>query len=1046
MRRIATCMAVLLLLLSPLFTLAQGSITGKVLDEKTGAGIPNVSIAVKGKSTGTKTDANGNFTINAAKGDVLNITSVGYESQKVKIDGATIAITLTPLQTELSEVVVTAMDIKRTPRSLGFSAPTVNGKDVAESQRDNLLNALQGRVAGATVTPTGGLAGASSSIVLRGFNSLALNNQPLFVIDGVVIDNSAFDETSNQGTGIGLASDRPNRSNDYTNRIADLNPNDIETYTILKGPEATALYGSQASSGAIVITTKKARANASKKVNINYDVSFRFQDLTRVPDYQNVYQTGRNGVLEDRPTLDNFFGPKYPDGTKFYNNIDKFFQTGFNHTHNLSIDFGNKELSHRVSFSYLNSKGVVPTNVYRKVNFRYAATWKPSKYLDISPSITLIDAKNDRPLRGAGGYMLTLLSWPNHDDISDYIDATGKKKTIFAVSDPVNEIDNPFFNIYSNRSRDVNKRQQATLAINIHPFKWLDIAGRFGVDHYNNDGWTFYHPQSNYTTVAQRGAQDNYYTTYNGYNHTITTTAKKDFGKFNVRGMVGTMWQDYRKEGWAVYGTNIIDVNRRDTLNTAPNTRTRLFRQQFYGQPNYILSRQFAYFGELAFSWNNAIFVSGTYRFERSSNLPEINRRFAYPGGSVSIIFTDLIPGLKDSKFITYGKLRGSLAATARANQPYSNQSTFSAATSSGGGFFYAFTNNNFYLEPEKQRTYEVGTELRFLQNKITVDATYYNTTNRDQIVELFRSSYGTGFVLNTLNAASTNNQGVEVSLGLTPIRKRDLNWTVNFNFAKMWNKVLSLPGNVPEFYTSDTWLISTPPGNIRGGMVQGGPTTSITSYSYLRNNAGQLLIDPATGLPITESIFKIHGDRNPDFNLGVNNTVRFKNWKFGMLWNLKVGGDIVNGTEFALTRNGKSVRTLDREVPRVIEGVLRDGLENSANPTKNTIQVLPYLNNDFYKTMPEDLFIEKDVNWLRMSEISASYTFPASKLKRLENISSLTIFATINDLILITNYSGADPQVNGNTAATRGVGGFGFDYGNIATPVSYNFGLRVGF
>jgi TonB-linked SusC/RagA family outer membrane protein len=1042
MRRFVTKIAVLLLLFSPLLSQAQTSVSGKITDEKTGNGIPNVSVLVKGKKTGTKTDNNGNFTIDAVKGDVITISSVGFESQKIRVDGNAIAVSLTPLQTELTEVVVTAMDIKRSPRELGFSASNVGGKDVAESQRDNFLNALQGRVAGATVTPTGGMAGASSSIVLRGFNSLALSNQPLFVVDGVVIDNGTFDETSNQGTGIGLASDRPNRTNDYTNRIADLNPNDIESYTILKGPEATALYGSQASSGAIIITTKKTRSNPSKKVTINYDVTFRLQKLTRIPEFQNVYQPGINGAFSQTSIFSNYYGPKYPAGTQFYDNIGKFFQTGLTHTHNLSIEFGNKELTHRVSFAYLNTKGVVPTNVYRKINFRYSATWKQSKYLDITPAITLIDSKNDRPLRGSGGYMLTLLSWPNNDDISDFQDAAGKKITINPVSDPVNEIDNPFFNVYNNRSRDVNKRQQGSLAINIHPFKWLDIAGRIGLDHYNNDGWTFYNPQSNYTTIAQRGAQDNYYVTYNGYNHTITTTAKKSLGKFNGRVMAGTMWQDYRKQGLAVYGTNVIDVNRRDTLNTAPNTRTRLFRQNLYGQPNYTLSRQFAYFGELSLSWNNAIFFTGTYRFERSSNLPKINRKFSYPGGSLSVIFTDLIPGLKNSKFITYGKLRGSLAATARANQPYSNQSTLAQATSSGGGYFYGFTNNNFYLEPEKQQTYEFGTELRFLQNRVTLDATYYNTTNKDQIIELFRSSYGTGFVLNTLNAGSTNNQGVEVSLGLTPIKKKDFTWNMTFNFAKMWNKVLSLPGNVPEFYNSDTWLYS----NARGGLVQGGSTTSITTWSYLRNNEGKLLINPATGLPISDGTFKVHGDRNPDFNLGINNSFKYKNWKFGMLWNAKVGGDIFNGTEMFLTLNGKSVNTLDRETPRVLDGILRDGLENTANPTKNTISVLPYLNNDFYKSMSEDNFIEHDVNWLRLSEISASYTFPAKRLKRLDNVASLSIFATINDLAVITNYSGADPQVNGNTSATRGVGAFGFDYGNIATPVTYSFGVKVGF
>ncbi len=1042
MRRIATNIAVLLLLFSPLFTLAQTSISGKVTDEKTGTGLPNASIVVKGTKTGVRTDVNGNFTINAKKGDVLTVTSIGYEPQRAKVDGSSVNISLASLQTELGEVVVTAMDMRRNPKELGFSASNVGGKEVAESQRDNFLNALQGRVAGATVTPTGGMAGASSSIVLRGFNSLALSNQPLFVVDGVVMDNSTFDETSNQGTSIGLASDRPNRTNDYTNRIADLNPNDIESYTVLKGPEATALYGSQASSGAIIITTKKTRNNPNKKVTINYDVTLRLQKLTRIPEYQDVYQTGINGALQDRPTLDNFFGPRYPAGTKFYNNIDRFFQTGLNHTHNLSLDFGNKELSHRTSFSYLNTKGVVPTNVYRRLSFRYSATWKPSKYFDMTPAVTLTDTKNDRPLRGGGGYMLTLLSWPNNDDISDYQDGQGNKKTIFPVTDPNNEIDNPLFNVYSNRSQDVTKRHQLTLAANIHPFKWLDIAGRFGIDNYKSEGFIFYNPQSNYTSKAQGGAQDNYYINYKGYNHTISATARKSLGRFNGRLMLGTMWQDYRKEGLAVYGTGIVDAKRRDTLNTNPNTRVRLFRQQLFGKPNYTLNRQLAYFGEASVNWKEAIFLTGTYRFEEASNLPKVNRKFGYFSGSASIIVSDLIPGLKNSKVLNFAKLRGSLAATARANAPYSNQSTFSLATSSGGGFFYGFTNNNFFLEPEKQQTYEFGTELRFLKNRITLDATYYNTTNKDQIVELFRSSYGTGFVLNTLNAASTNNQGIEVSLGITPVKNKNLTWTTTFNFNKMWNKVQSLPGNVPEFYTSDTWLY----GNTRGGLVSGGSTTSITAWGYLRNNNGELLINPTSGLPISDPVFRVKGDRNPDFTLGINNSVRMNNWRFGMLWNAKVGGDIFNGTERFLTLNGKSVNTLDRETPRVVQGVLRDGLENTANPTRNTIQILPYLNNDFYKTMSDDLFIEKNVNWLRMSEVSLSYTFPAKRLKRLENVTSITIFTTINDLILITNYSGADPQVNGNTAATRGVGSFGFDYGNIATPVSYSFGFKVGF
>lgn len=1011
----------------------EKTVTGTVIgDNKRPAN--DVTVTVKGTRIATKTDPNGTFSIKANNNQVLVFTSIGYQRTEVAIGTKTnISVELKVAQQQLEEVVVTAMDIKRNPKELGYSVQTVKGDEIQETQRENFVNSLQGRVAGLTVNQTGGAAGSSSQIVLRGFNSLSLDNTPLFVIDGVIADNSSLNETSNGGSALGLASDRPNRGNDYSNRIADINPNDIESVTVLKGPEATALYGSQASSGAIIITTKKAKANG--KLLIGYDNSFRTQTLTRLPETISTYSTGTNGVDADVFAA---FGPLY-SGEKLYDNLHNFFKTGTSQTHNLSVEYGKKNATYRLTGSIFDQDASIPTNTFKKYNFRFSNTTKIGKYVDISPSISYINSVNDKPLRGASGYLLNLLVWPANDDIRDWQGANGLKKTLFS-SNPNSDLDNPFYNVYKNRSSDKTDRFLATFGINIKPTKWLDIAGRFGYDTYQTDGYTRYDSMSYYLTRAQKGQQDNYYRSYYGYNHTITATAKKTFGDFTTRLMVGNMWQDYEFQQWAVVGTNLKDANRSDSNNTDPLTRLRL-SNALNGLPNYSIKRSNAYFGEVSIGWKSSIFLTYSHRFEESSIFPKQSRKYNYPAASLSVVVTDLVPSLK-GKLLSFWKLRGSLANTARSSQSYANQSIFNPIFSSGGGFAYGFTNNNPLLEPENQETFELGTELRFNNSRLSIDASYYNTKNNNLIVEQFRASYGTGFVLNTLNVGANQNQGVELALNLDLVRTKKFSWNSRINFNKMWNKVLELPANVPEFYQSDTWLYA----NARGGLVLGGATTTITSYGYKRNNAGVLLISPTTGLPVLDNNFRVRGDRNPDFTIGFSNNFKYKNLSLSFLWDLKMGGDIFNATDRYLTANGRSQRTIDRINERVVNGILEDGMENTNTPTKNTIAITPYYNQAYYTTMPEEEFIEKDVNWLRLRDISLSYTFGAGFVKNLKIVRSLSAFATINDLVLITNYTGADPQVNGNTAGSRGVGGFGFDYGNVGTPVSLNLGFRANF
>lgn len=1076
MRRILQmlfALTMVFLLLPAAVQAQERTVTGTIVSDDNKTPLSGVTIRVKGTRRIVTTDANGKFSIKMVPGETLQISYVGYETTDVKPgDGATVGVSLKAADNTMGEVVVTAMDQKRNPRELGYSAQKVNAAEVAETQRENFLNGLSGRVSGLTINPTSGQAGASSSIVLRGFNSMALDNQPLFVIDGVVMDNSTMNETSNSGSGLGLVENSTrninqtaNRNTDYTNRIADLNPNDIENITVLKGPEATALYGSQASSGAIIITTKKGKTDG--KISVSYDNAFRISKLTRLPDYSNNWSSGSNGLSSAGGSdLFTYFGPAYAAGTQKFDNVGNFFQTGFSQTHNLSAEYGKKNYSFRFSGSFFDQKGVVPENVFKRYTLRFTNNTKIGKWLDFTPSVTYIHSENDKPKRGAGGYLLNLMVWPVIDDASNYLGSDGGKRLISTLG-ANGEIDNPFFNVNFNRGYDITDRVTATMGINFTPFKWLTVSGRFGYDKFSTDGWSFYHPLSSILTRGTGGQQDNYYIDYKGYNHTITATAKKSLGKFNFRLLGGTMWQDYRKEQYSVLGTNIVDsVNfagqmykggqiigmdqvgqwMGDSSATRVSTRQRLNRGLLPpgGLPNYVLSRQLAYFGEFSVNYKNVVFLTYSHRFETSSIFPKEFRNYNYPAGSLSIIVSDIFPGMKKNNVLSYMKLRTSLASTARSSAPYANQSVFNNVVSSGGGFAYGFTNNNFFLEPEVQSTYEVGAEMRFFRSKLGFDVTYYNTLNEKQIAENFRASYGTGYVLNTINVGSTRNTGLEISVDVTPISKKNFTWNTRFNFNKMKNKVLELPSNVPEFYISDTWLY----GNARGGLVQGGPTTAITSFRYARNTKGDILIDPANGLPLIDaSAFKVTGDRNPDFTVGWVNNLKYKNWSLNFLWDLKVGGDIFNATNMYLTLQGKSSKTDDRYTPRVVKGVLRDGLENTANPTQNTIVVTPAYNQAYYTTrMPEEEFIEKDINWFRLRDITLKYNVSAERLKRMGFLKSLGFFVTANDLILMTNYTGADPAVSGNTAGTRGVGGWGFDFGNVPAPVSINFGIKAGF
>jgi hypothetical protein len=472
----------------------------------------------------------------------------------------------------------------------------------------------------------------------------------------------------------------------------------------------------------------------------------------------------------------------------------------------------------------------------------------------------------------------------------------------------------------------------------------------------------------------------------------------------------------------AFEGTNFLDPNFVSVNNTNLRQNRTTIAQR----------RLVSAFGSATLSFKELLYLTATGRNDWTSTIPQGSNSFFYPSISGSFVFSDAFPAI--GRHMT-GKLRAAYAEVGKDARPYAYRPSLEFKTTDFGGYGYGFTGPNLDLKPEFAKSYEVGTEMGFLQDRLGLDVTFYRKQTQDQIVNDIRGSYGTGYVLFNLNGAKTRNQGLEVSVRGSPLIGSGLNWNFLVNFDKAHGKTLALPHALPESYVSDTWLF----GNVRNGTAPGLSTESLTGLFYLRNSAGQLLIDPTSGLPIRSAAFIDHGyDRTPHFTMGITNNFKLGKLSLSFLVDVRRGGDVFNATEQFLTARGLALSTLDRNVPRVIPGVLRDGKENTTNPTNNNIVVVPANQTSYYTTISEELFIEKNINWLRLRDVTVNYQLPSGFMK------NASVFITGTDLYLATNYTGLDPIVNGNTAAVGGSGANGIDYGNFPMPRGINFGIRL--
>ena len=1013
-----------LLLITARASAQEKVVTGKVTDDQ-GAPIAGASVVIKGTTVGVYTNGEGNYSLRTAAGKVLVYRFIGTAAvERVVGDANVINVQLRRSATSLDAVVVTALGQTTAQRAVGTAQQSVQGVDIAATQRENFVNALQGRIAGVDVTTTSGMPGASTSITIRGVSSISSTNQPLIIVDGLPIDN----KTLNTGN---LASDAPtsaaalsNRGVDFTNRSADINPEDIESITVLKGAEASALYGIDAANGAIVITTKRGRSGLS---GLEYSNNFRIEQVRAKPDIQHVY--GPSGVLSVSGSgygSFTYFGAPYAAGTQFYNNIGNFFQTGATQRHNLSFTGSAAEnrLNYRISSAFTKQVGVVPNTGLNKVNLTGASQGQVTDWLNADLSMMYTASNNDQAFKGDDGPLVGLLAWPDTNNAANYLTAAGTRARLTSLS-AASEVDNPFFAINKNKLNSKTNRIIVNTAFRVSPFSWGYLRTNLGSDSYTNSTLMLRHPESA-MGINFGGIQDvNNDVTRNLTAQTILNLNERPVWRdISLSGLVGNSVLDQKSTIDGVEGTQFLDPNFVSINNTLLKSSRTIITQR----------RLVSLYGQAQANFRNYLYFTVTGRNDWTSTIPFGANSFFYPSYSSSFVFTDAFPSLK--RVLSSGKMRAAYAEVGRDAPPYSYRSALEAKSTSYGGYGFGFTGPNPFLRPEFAKASEFGTELSFLEDRLGVDATMFKKRTEDQIVQNLRESYATGFILFNLNGATTETRGTEISVRATPIQQRNLSWDAIVNFTRIRSKTISLPNALPESYVSDTWLY----GNVRNGTQPGLSTMSLTGNFYLRNKNGQLLIDPTTGLPVRSTTFIDGGyDRQPNFTVGITNDIRYGSFGLSFLFDLRRGGDVFNATQHYLTARGLATGTLDRNTPRVIPGVLQDGKENTDNPTANTIVVVPAVQTNYYTAMSEELFIEKNINWVRLRDVTLRYNLP----ERIAHNAS--VFLTGTDLFLWTNYTGLDPISNGTDAAVGGSGAMGVDFGNFPIPRGINFGLKLG-
>jgi TonB-linked SusC/RagA family outer membrane protein len=1040
-------------------TLAQSrTITGTVVSATTEEPLPGATIMVKGTTSGTVTDLDGKYVLVVPiDKEILIFTYLGYKMREEKIlNRPVVNIKLEEDILGLETVVVTALGIPKEKLSLGVSTQEVTGAKIASSGEENFIEGLSAKAAGVQVVGAAGTPGASSKIIIRGPSTFSNENQPLIIVDGVPVDNNT------NGT---VAGDNPFNANlagvSNSNRAIDINPDDIESVNILKGPAAAALYGSRASSGAIIITTKRGNQKGDDAVHVQFSSTLEINQVSKLPAQQNKYAQGtgggnltNNGTLivegdyetadpgldylwdtddmgEYNGTPESWGPPMENAGLTPVDNLGDFFQSGLTYNNNISISGGSDKGSMRFSIGSTKDNGVIPNTNYNRTSIRINSDLQVWNKFKITADANYIRSGGNRVQNGnnLSGVMLGLLRAPTSYNLSaGYEYPSGANRNYFA------NYDNPYWTIYNNPFTDQVNRFIGNFGAIYTPYDWATITYRLGTDSYSDERKQIFAIGSNDPDNAPGGQIEENLIRYNQvYSDLIISGSKNVNESITINYTLGN--------NITILDDNYLYSRGRDL--TIPDYYNIGNASDLYSSQQTTQQRNAAFFGEIGFDFQSFLFINLTGRNEWSSTYGANEGAAFFPSMNTSFVFSEL---MNTNNIWSFGKIRAAIAQVGIEPQPYSSNTYFVSPLFTDGftggygfpflglpGFGHSQSNilGNPELSPERLTAAEVGIELKFWRGRIDLEAVVYQQVSSELLlVKPIAATSGFSYVYD--NVGEMKNQGIEITLNADIIRKKDFTWNVGGNFSKNENEVTQLAGGVDEIELEVGF------DDPAAYLIVGQPYAVLYGSKWQRSPDGDILINENTGLPLLDTINGIIGDPNPDWLMNINTLFTWKNIGVSALFDIRKGGDIWCGTVARMNAIGISEASAARDTVYVIDGVVE--VANGVY-AENTTAIGPDQYFDNYLgdagASEQQIF---DGSWVRLREVKLTYDF---ELDKRNVVKGLSLSATGRNLWLHTKYPGVDPETS-LTGAGSNISGF--DWFNNPGTKSYLFTLTASF
>ena len=1059
------------LLLSMQMSLAQsGTIKGVVTDADDGSPIIGASVLVEGTDLGGITSGNGNFSISKvpATAKTLRVSYIGMQTRRVQINrNETMHIALVSDEAELDEVVVTAMGISRSEKTLGYSAMTVKADEIVMARTTNVANALSGKVSGVQIQSNSPDPGSANSIIIRGFSSINGNNQPMYVVDGVPLQNSVL---TSQGHANSMSG------------ISNISSEDIELMTVLKGAAATALYGSRAANGVIVITTKQGKKGDKRNFTIEYNGSVQARQVAYLPEMQNDFGQGWNGM---QTYIENgSWGPKFDGSTQVYgpiwngqqliheysakkDNVKEFFDLGWSQNHSIALSGASADdkMTYYLSYSHSDDNGIIPTDAdsYQRNTFAFRNSYEAAKWLKVSSSVNFANAQTDVVGSFQGTSVIDgLYEMPRDISILDMQDLSSPFNTPEAYYTPYG-ITNPYWALENNLNHTDSKQIYGKLQADIKPISDLTLTYRFGFD------YTDYDMKMGYPQIALDDALIE-----EDYGYAPSAGMNQDGYVYARYGRSYELNHDFMANYTKKFLDNKLDLNVNAGVNINERNSTYMYGQSdvlTFETGYWDLSnganwtslteiqskrRLVGLFGDVTVGWDEMLFVNLTARNDWSSTLPIGNNSFFYPGATLSWIFTKMLP---ENKVLTFGKVRMAYGKTGNDASPYYTSNRFTQAYAYGyfsdgltfplngvNAFQSASTMGSNTLKPEMTSEFEVGLNLQFFDGRFGIDAAYYDRSTKDQIFTL-PVDPSSGYYYQVTNFGEVQNRGFELLVNTTPINTRKFRWDLDFNFAINRNKVVSMPSSLEG---GKVTIYSFKAGNDEIYMYaeEGKPMGTYYTKLPMRTEDGKVIVDEA-GMPVINDELQDTGyDMNHKWTGGVSTSFSAYGFTLSATLDVRYGGKMFSRTKNLMEFTGNGVETTyNNRKPFVIPNSVVQNEDGSYSENTTPIYLTDGSYQDYFDTYGwgqggEAYLVDR--TFAKLRNVSLTWNLPKKWLKPL-TLRSVAITAFANNLFMWTakdNYY-VDPE--SSTTGTDLKGSFGELYTNPSCRV-FGCNLSVKF